>query len=131
MEKRQFSFEKLHVWVDIRNMIKEIYTITSAFPENEKYCLVNQMRRAAISISSNLAEGAARTSLKDQAHFYQLSYSSLMEVLSQLIVCNDLGLISEDQYLGIRKQIDFISFKLNALRKSTLKIHSSSGNSEK
>ncbi|HRZ42144.1 MAG TPA: four helix bundle protein [Bacteroidales bacterium] len=131
MEKRPFSFEKLHVWVDIRNMIKEIYTITSAFPENEKYCLVNQMRRAAISISSNLAEGAARTSFKDQAHFYQLSYSSLMELLSQLIVCNDLGLISEDQYLGIKKQIDFISFKLNALRKSTLKILSYSGNSEK
>jgi len=123
MEKRKYAFEKLHVWEDIRNMIKDIYKITASFPDHEKYGLVPQIRRAAISISSNLAEGSSRTSFKDQAHFHQLAYSSLMEVLSQLIVSHDLGFISEDQYLQIRTQTEAISLKINALRNSALKKH--------
>jgi len=120
MKERCYSFEKLHVWADIRKMITTIYIMTGTFPENEKYSLVVQMRRAAISVSSNLAEGTSRTGLKDQAHFYQLAYSSLMEVLSQLIVSHDLTFISEEQYLNIRQQIEVISNKINALRKSVL-----------
>ena len=114
-----FAFEKLKVWEEIRILIKRIYSITKIFPKEEQFCLVNQMRRAVISVSSNLAEGSSRTSLKDQAHFYQLSYSSLMEVLSQLIVSNDLDYISEVEYKETRTKIESVSYLLNQLRKST------------
>lgn len=123
MKERCYSFEKLHVWTDIRKMITAIYTITGSFPEKEKYSLVVQMRRAAISISSNLAEGTSRTGLRDQAHFYQFAYSSLMELLSQLIVSHDLAFVSKEEYLDIRQQMEIISNKINALRKSALKKH--------
>ncbi len=125
MKEKIYSFERLHVWEDIRTMIKEIYRVTATFPDHEKFCLVAQMRRAAISVSSNIAEGTSRAGLKDQAHFYQLSYSSLMELLSQLIVSHDLGLFSKEDYLIIRQQIEMISNKINALRKSVLNTNNS------
>jgi len=121
MERINYSFEKLHVWTDIRRIIKRVYAITLSYPDNEKYCLVTQMRRSVISISSNLAEGASRTGFKDQAHFYQLSYSSLMELLSQIIVSYDLSYIPEEIYSDCRIDIEKISYKLNSLRKSSLK----------
>jgi len=114
-----FGFEKLKVWEEIRILIKGIYSVTKNFPKDEQFCLVNQIRRASISVSSNLAEGSSRTSSKDQAHFYQLSYSSLMEVLSQLVGSNDLEYVSASKYNESRKQIEKISFFLNGLRKST------------
>lgn len=86
MDFKQFSFESLNVWDEIRQLIKSIYFITSDFPENEKFGLVNQMRRSSISVGSNLSEGSSRTSGKDQAHFYQISFSSLIELLSKIIV---------------------------------------------
>ena len=92
MAIKKFSFETLDFWNDIRQLIKKVYEITSSFPENEKFGLVNQMRRSSISIGSNLAEGSSRTSSKDQAHFYQIAFSSMMELLSQIIVCNDLNI---------------------------------------
>ena len=119
MENHIYSFEKLDVWKDIRILIRDIYFTTDSFPDKEKFGIVNQMRRAAVSISSNLAEGSSRTSAKDQAHFYQISYSSLMEVLSQVIVSHDLDYISTPELTALRSQIEKVSFKLNALRKST------------
>ena len=126
MSYKMYSFEKLHVWTDIRHLIKTVYMITSTFPENEKFGLVSQMRRSSISISSNLAEGSSRTSSKDQAHFYQMAYSSMMELLSQGIVCSDLNYITDEIYDDLRNEIQTISFKLNALRKSTLNPQSTS-----
>ena len=73
-----FSFEKLAVWQDAKGLTKVIYTLTSSFPENEKFGLVSQLRRAMISVTSNIAEGSSRTSHKDQARFYQIGYSNLM-----------------------------------------------------
>lgn len=119
-EVHMFAFEKLKVWEEIRILIKMIYSLTKSFPREEQFGIVNQIRRAVISVSSNLAEGSSRTSSKDQAHFYQLSYSSLMEVLSQLIVSRDLGYIIEAEYTDARKQIESVSYLINQLRKSTL-----------
>lgn len=115
-----FAFEKLKVWEEIRILIKSIYLLTKIYPDDERFGLVTQMRRAIISVSSNLAEGTSRTSSKDQAHFYQLSYSSLMEVLSQLIVSKDLEYIDDVEYKESRSQIESISYLLNQLRKSTI-----------
>ena len=83
--------------------------------------MVNQMRRAAVSVSSNIAEGSSRNSQKDQANFYGMAYSSLMELLNQLIISNELSWISNEELSIIRKDIEVVSFKINALRKSILK----------
>ena len=115
-----FSFEKLNVWIDSKELVKSIYLITKEFPSEEKFGLTNQLRRASISISSNLAEGTSRISNKDQAHFSTMAFSSLMEVLNQIIISYELKFIDETNYLNIRTEIEKIASKLNALRKAQL-----------
>lgn len=115
-----FAFEKLKIWEEIRDLIKIIYSITKKYPKDELFGLVCQIRRAIISVASNVVEGTGRTSSKDQAHFYQLSYSSLLEVLSQIIISKDLNYIENDEYNQIRNKIEKISYLLNHLRKSVL-----------
>lgn len=115
-----FSFEKLNVWIDSKELVKIIYIITRKFPDEEKFGLTNQLRRAAISIASNLAEGTSRKTNKDKAHFTTMSYSSLMEVLNQIIISKELNFIDEDDYQMVRKSTEKISNKLNALRNSQL-----------
>lgn len=116
-----FSFEKLNVWKESIALIKEIYKITSEFPENEKFGLVSQLRRGSISISSNLAEGTSRNTTKDRSHFTTVSFSSLMEVLNQLIISKELEFLSEEKYIEVRKQIEKVANMLNALKKAQLK----------
>ena len=117
---KTFSFEKLRFWDEIRKLIKDVYLLTKDFPEDERYGIISQMRRAAISVSSNIAEGSSRISFIDQSHFYQIAYSSLMELLSQFIVSEDLGYCSKEDANLIRNQIENISVQLNALRKAQL-----------
>ncbi len=121
-----YAFEKLQVWHDARHLVQVVYKITEQLPSSEKYGLSSQMRRASISVLSNIAEGSARTSPKDQAHFFQISYSSLIELLNQTIICRDLSFITEVDPIKLRIEIEKISNKLNALRKCCLKnkIHS-------
>jgi len=116
-----FSFEKLTVWIDSKELIKNIYNITKLFPDEEKFGLTNQLRRASISVASNLAEGTSRHTNKDKAHFTTLSFSSLMEVLNQIINAKELNFFSENNYQEIRTQIEKISNKLNALGKNSIK----------
>ena len=112
-----YSFEKLEVWQDARNLTRTIYKITRKFPDDEKYGISNQMRRAAISVSSNIVEGSYRTTSKDKSNFMTISYSSLMELLNQTIVSYDLLYLNEDEYNDIRKLIEKVSNKLNSLTK--------------
>jgi four helix bundle protein len=72
----KFSFEKLNVFIDSKEAIKSIYNITKLFPDEEKFGLTNQLRRASISVASNLAEGTSGQTNKDKAHFSTLSFSS-------------------------------------------------------
>ena len=116
----RLPFEKLHVWHLSRAFAGEIYGVTKGFPRAEHFGLAGQMNRAAVSVMSNIAEGSARTSCKDQAHFSQLAYSSLMEVACQLQLAADLGFCHEGVNRNLRKQILEISGKLNALRRSQL-----------
>lgn len=111
-----YSFEKLEVWKESVVLVKHIYSITELFPVEEKFGLRNQLWRASISISSNLAEGTSRRTQKDKAHFTTISFSSAMEVLNQLIIGRDLGLISENDYILARNKIEKITNMLNALR---------------
>lgn len=113
-----YSFEKLEAWQIARKFVVAIYQITKSFPAEEKYGLVSQIRRAALSVCSNLAEGGGRFGTKDQLHFFNIAYSSLMEVLNQLIVAGDLGLIDDDTYSSTRSQVELLSAKIGALRNS-------------
>ena len=111
----QFTFEKLDVWQDARHWVKSIYQITSLFPKSEQFGIRDQLNRAAVSVPTNLAEGSARISMKDQAHFSQIAYSSLIEALNLLILSFDQCYLSEVELSFQRNQIGMISTKLNAL----------------
>ena len=111
-----YSFEKLEVWKEAKELAKSIYVLTSKFPETEKFGLVAQLRRAAISVCSNIAEGSARNSFKDKSHFTTMAFGSSVEILNQLILSFELNFISENDYLELRHQIEGITNKLNALR---------------
>ena len=81
-----YYFEKLEVWKLSKDLVKEVYLITNNFPNEEKFNIVSQIRRAVISIPTNLSEGSSRSTRKDQANFTTISFSSLMEVLNLLIL---------------------------------------------
>ena len=116
----QFSFERLEVWQEARLLTKMIYLSTNDFPLEEKYGLSQQMRRAAVSVCSNIAEGTSRISVKDQAHFTTMAFGSLTELLNQVIIAFDLEYISEKQLTDIRNKIQPLSIKLSNLKKSQL-----------
>ena len=116
----EYSFEKLEVWKESVDLVKSVYKITDKFPGEERFGLVSQLRRASISISSNLYEGTSRTTNKDKAHFTTMSFSSTMEVLNQLIISKELEFLSEEEYIVLRKKISKITNMLNSLRKSQL-----------
>ena len=115
-----YPFEKLRVWQSARELIKGVYRITKAYPRNEVYGLTSQTNRAAVSVAANLAEGSSRTSRKDQAHFSQIAYGSLMELACLLIVAVDLEILSADREAKLREEIEAVSRQLNALRASQL-----------
>jgi four helix bundle protein len=110
-----FSFEKLEVWIKSRLLTKRIYKSTQEFPDVEKFGIVGQLRRAVISVCSNIAEGSSRKTKKDQGHFYNLAFSSLMETLNQLIISEDLEYLSTQNLNELRNEIHTISLMLNNL----------------
>ena len=110
-----FGFERLDVWSKSRLLTNKIYKFTQLFPDHEKFGMASQLRRAVISICSNIAEGSSRNSRKDQAHFYNIAYSSLMETLNQLILSCDLNYIDIKVLNELRDEIHTISLMLNRL----------------
>lgn len=115
-----YSFEKLEVWLLSKELVKIIYTITREFPREEQFGLINQMRRASVSVSSNLAEGTSRITAKDKAHFTVIAYSSTIELLNQIILSFELGYIDEEVYKKVRLQIAELTNKINSLHKAQL-----------
>lgn len=114
----KFPFEKLDVWQKSLSFARMVYQITSTFPKNETFGLSSQMQRAAISVSSNIAEGSVRFSPKEQSRFYELAFGSLMEILSQIILANKIGYIIDKDYEELRCNIEDISRMLNGLSKA-------------
>jgi four helix bundle protein len=90
------NYKELIIWKSSRELVKEIYLITSTYPEIERFGLVSQMRRCCISIPSNIAEGSGRTTDKDFANFLSISISSAFELETQLLVSYDLGFINNE-----------------------------------
>ena len=113
-----FSFENLDVWQESRNLVKETYLLMRVFPFEERYALCNQIRRAVVSVPSNIAEGAGRMSNKEKSHYIEIAYGSWMEVYCQMQIARDLEYISEEQLTSIRNRVFRISKMLFALHKS-------------
>jgi len=116
----QFTFEKLRLWQEAREWVRGIFGMVKSFPVEEKYGHSNQLTRSAVSVTANLAEGAGRTSAKDQAHFSQLAYSSLMESACLLLLAGDQGWVEADKLGQERQKIESLSNQINALRKAQL-----------
>ena len=118
MEDFKFSFEKLEVWQNSRTFVKSVYLIINRLPNEEKFAICNQLRRASVSVSSNIAEGSSRFSPKDKIRFIEISYGSLIETYCQLKLCVDLDYISENEMEECKSLIFKISRQLSSLKKS-------------
>jgi len=109
-------FEQLEVWQVAHSLVLGVYKATLALPSDEKFGLVSQMRRAAVSIPANIAEGFKRRGQQDKAHFYNIGEASLEELRYYFILCRDLGHKLEFEVMG--RQADQVSRMLHALIKS-------------
>jgi four helix bundle protein len=113
-----YSFEKLDCWQHAKDLAVWTYQNTANYPPEEKFGLVSQMKRAALSIASNIAEGTSRKTAKDQSHFSTVAYSSTIELLNHLIISNQLNFMSGDQYRKGRELVEAQTMMIAGLRKS-------------
>ncbi len=120
---RKFSFENLEVYEKARSLVSDIYRLQKDFPKEEIYGLGDQVRRAAVSITANLAEGSGRQSIKEKVRFIEISYGSLMEVFCELQTACDLGYINNEQFNELRPKFTDIAKMLSGLRNSLEKNH--------
>ena len=111
----EYSFQKLNVWQDAKKLVVEVYHLLDEFPKFENYALCDQIRRAVVSVPSNIAEGSGRMSLKEQIHFLEISYGSLMETYNQLLIAIDLTYITKESVEVIKLRIDAVAKMINAL----------------
>jgi len=118
------SFTDLNVWKEGHKLVVDIYQITKKFPREEIFGLTNQIRRAAVSITSNIAEGFSRGSYKDKVHFYQMSLGSTTEVENQLIISRDVGYVSEENFHKIQEQLILVNKLCNGLIKKSKTFYS-------
>jgi four helix bundle protein len=113
-----FSVEKLKVWEKAIEFAEIVYSITGDFPADERFGLIHQMRRAAVSISSNIAEGSSRSSRKDFVRFIEIASGSIYEVISQAYICRNQGLLTPTQFQALYLSADEQSRMLSGLRRS-------------
>jgi four helix bundle protein len=115
-----FNFEKLDVWQKAIDFADLVYTTTRTFPAEERFGLTNQMRRAAVSISSNIAEGCSRVSKTDFARFVEIATGSVFEVVSQAFIGRRQGFITEARFKLLYTAAEEQSKMLSGLRRSLL-----------
>ena len=115
-----FNFEKLDVWHRAIEFADLVYGFTSEFPGDERFGLTNQMRRASVSVSSNLAEGCSRGSKQDFARFVEIATGSLFEVVSQTFVAQRQLFLGSDQRCQIYDAAEELSRMLSGLKRSLL-----------
>ena len=102
MAEKISSFKDLMTWQQAYELALNVYEITKSFPEDEKFGLTNQLRRASVSVASNIAEGFSRQTKKDKIHFYHMSMGSLSEVECQLLIAQGIGYVHEGELQAIR-----------------------------
>ena len=113
-----YHFEKLDVWQQSRQVVVAVYNLVKKFPVDERFGLCDQLRRAAISVPSNIAEGVSRVAVKETIHFLEIAFGSLMEVYCQLQIAMDLGYITEEEFNQIKPLIQSTSNMLNGLHRA-------------
>lgn len=114
----KFTFFDLRVYQESKQLVKDVYLLLEKFPKFEVYALGDQLRRAVVSVPSNIAEGSGRSSLKEKVHFLEIAYGSLTETLCQLDISHDLGYISDEEFSNNKERISIIGKQLSGLRTS-------------
>lgn len=114
----KFTFFDLRIYKEAKQLVREVYSLVDSFPQNENYALSDQLRRAVVSVPSNIAEGSGRFSNKEKIHFVEIAYGSLAETLCQLDIAHDLGYISDQVFTEEKERIDIIGKQLSGLRSS-------------
>ena len=116
------SFKDLIAWQKAHAIVLVIYETTKLFPKEEQFGLTSQMRRCAVSITSNIAEGFSRKTYKDKSQFYSISLGSLTELQSQVQISYDIKFISSQQYSDLDNRLEEVNKILNGLIKSSKNI---------
>ena len=117
MKEAKYSYKNLEAYKESKTLVKQVYTLLKQFPREEQYALCDQLRRAIISVPSNIAEGLGRVSTKEQIHFLEIAYGSLREVDCQLDMAKDLAYISDDELSDVEKQIEKVAALIAGMRK--------------
>lgn len=125
----KYTYKNLNAYIEAKNLVKQVYALLEKFPKTENYALCDQLRRAVISVPSNIAEGSGRFSAKEQVHFLEISYGSLMEVSAQLDIAYDLNYINQTELTSLEHQVDVVASLLSGLRSKRLSLTHSSSNS--
>lgn len=118
--KDDYAYKKLVVYTKAVDFVAHVYNLLKNFPKEEQYALCDQLRRAAVSIPSNIAEGMGRVSAKERAHFVEISYGSLLEVNCQMDVARRLGYINEIEQKMVDSESIELAKMLSGLRASLL-----------
>ena len=121
MGKKITNFFELNTWREGHKLVLTIYAITNNFPSKETYVLTAQMLRAAISITSNIAEGFGRQGLKEKIQFYSMAKASLSELQNQLIICRDLDYVTNKKFNEMWNQSVTVHKLINGLIRSLKK----------
>lgn len=119
MEKK-YNYKDLDAYKESKALVILVYALIKKFPHEEQYALCDQLRRAVISVPSNIAEGSGRTSAKDQAHFFEMAFGSLMEVNCQIDIAHDLGYIIKEDVERVELHVKAIASLLSGLRRKLL-----------
>lgn len=109
------SYKELIVWQKSIQLVKKTFILTDKLPKSEIYGLVSQMRRAAVSVPSNIAEGYGRRSLKEYAQFYSIAYGSVLELETQIIICKELELLDKQYALETESLLEEVAKMLNSM----------------
>jgi len=115
------EYKKLNVWIDAMDLVTVIYQVTKNYPQEEKFGMISQIRRCAVSIPSNIAEGAGRNSDKEFANFLGIANASSFELETQLVISKNLGYINENDLAVFSDKIDKIQKMIFKLKKTILK----------
>ena len=113
-----FGYRRLIAYQKAKEVVKRSYKLLKRFPTEERYAMSDQLRRSSVSITSNIAEGINRYSVKDKSHFIEIAYGSLMEVSSQFEIAEDLGYITSEDRLSMDQQIEEVARLLSGLQNS-------------
>ena len=120
--KIEQRYRNLNAYIEAKKLVRMTYTLLQNFPKEEQYALCDQLRRAVISVPSNIAEGMGRYSDKEQSHFLEIAFGSLMEVSAQLDVAKDICYISQSDLDAADKQISVVAALLSGLRNKRIEV---------